>query len=387
MSLIRLRVASTMILAVAALSASALSTLALTEGLARAAPSTWSIVHSANPSKSMSSLADVSCTTSTDCVAVGLERDHGEQTLVETWNGSTWTVVPSQNPSPRNILKGVSCSGTMSCVAVGSSWSGASGSPTASLVESFNGTSWSVVPSPAPSSFSQLSSVSCASPTFCVGVGSYGTSYGAASNTLVETWDGTSWTITPSSNGPDSSDDQFYRVSCASPTSCMAVGSDVTTNREQTLVETWNGTSWIVTSGPIANAVFFGVSCSSATFCVAVGLDAGKTIIESWNGTSLTVIPSPNPAKYRDLLGAVSCTSTTNCVSTGWFLHEGGPVQTLVESWDGTSWSMTPSVTRSTSSYLNGGDSCVDSMNCEAVGYSTSAAGVTKTLVLDGSSP
>ena len=54
------------------------------------------------------------------------------------------------------------------------------------------------------------------------------------------------------------------------------MGSDVTTNREQTLVETWNGTSWIVTSGPIANAVFFGVSCSSATFCVAVGLERGE---------------------------------------------------------------------------------------------------------------
>ena len=253
----------------------------------------------------MSSLADVSCTTSTDCVAVGFERDRGEQTLVETWNGSTWTVVPSQNPNPRNILKGVSYTGTMSCVAVGSSWSGASGSPTASLVESWNGTSWSVVPSPAPSNFSQLSGVSCTSPTFCVGVGSYGTSYGAASNTLVETWDGTSWTVTPSSDGPDSSDDQFYRVSCASPTSCMAVGSDVTTNGTQTLAETWNGTSWTVTSGPIANAVFFGVSCLSATLCVAVGLDEGKTLVESWNGTTLTVVPSPNPAKYRDLLGAV----------------------------------------------------------------------------------
>ena len=43
-------------------------------------------------------LAGVSCTTSTFCVAVGSENSGaGGGTLIEQWNGASWTVVPSVN--------------------------------------------------------------------------------------------------------------------------------------------------------------------------------------------------------------------------------------------------------------------------------------------------
>jgi len=44
----------------------------------------------------------------------------GEEALTESWNGSTWSIVPSPDQgSGQNQLLAVSCSTTTSCAAVG----------------------------------------------------------------------------------------------------------------------------------------------------------------------------------------------------------------------------------------------------------------------------
>ena len=71
--------------------------LQLTASQAEAAPSTWSI----NPSPNNSSgdyLSSVSCSNKTFCEAVGYYdyRNDGvgeAQTLIETWNGTSWSIV------------------------------------------------------------------------------------------------------------------------------------------------------------------------------------------------------------------------------------------------------------------------------------------------------
>src|SRR2546430_7831081 len=50
---------------------------------------------------------------------------------------------------------------------------------------------WTITPSPSPDSNNPLLGVSCASPTYCVAVGLHSGSRGHE-QTLVETWDGTS---------------------------------------------------------------------------------------------------------------------------------------------------------------------------------------------------
>jgi len=70
---------------------------------------------------------DAVCLSESDCFAVG---DNGKatgpitgaNTLVEHWNGSVWSVMPSPNPNefPADFeLHGVSCPTTSSCYAVG----------------------------------------------------------------------------------------------------------------------------------------------------------------------------------------------------------------------------------------------------------------------------
>src|ERR1700728_3492474 len=62
-------------------------------------------------------LLAVSCTSAASCTAVGnYTSDSGPVTLAEYWDGSTWTVQSTPNPSGAdfNILFGVSCTSATS---------------------------------------------------------------------------------------------------------------------------------------------------------------------------------------------------------------------------------------------------------------------------------
>jgi hypothetical protein len=69
----------------------------------------------------------VSCTKASNCVAVGIFTNASDnvQTLFESWNGTVWSITPSPNPySGDNSVFGVSCSNSASCVAVGVAYEG-----------------------------------------------------------------------------------------------------------------------------------------------------------------------------------------------------------------------------------------------------------------------
>jgi len=81
----------------------------------------WSIITSPNPNTSgEDTLNGVSCTSSTNCVAVGWYYNGLNRTLVEAWNGADWSTMPSANRSKAfNVLTGVTCTSSTNCVAVG----------------------------------------------------------------------------------------------------------------------------------------------------------------------------------------------------------------------------------------------------------------------------
>ena len=73
-------------------------------------------------------------------------------------------------------------------------------------------------------------------------------------------------------------------------------------------------------TSPQIDSILYGVSCPSETFCAAVGrADTStdtETLIEMWDGSSWSVVTSPSPAN-NFLEGGVSCTSPTFCVAVG----------------------------------------------------------------------
>jgi hypothetical protein len=128
----------------------------------------------------------------------------------------------------------VSCVSAAACVAVGS-YTNSKG-VTRTLIESWNGTSWSQVPAPALGGTDYLDGVSCVSAAACVAVGDY-TNSKDVNRPLAESWNGTSWSVVPSPS-PHPGDNFIFGVSCGSVSACTAVGQYLNSRQVQrTLIE------------------------------------------------------------------------------------------------------------------------------------------------------
>jgi hypothetical protein len=152
-----------------------------------------------------------------------------------------WSIVPSPNPLARTgQLVGVSCSSSSSCTAVGD-YTKRLGR-TVTLAERWNGTSWSAesTPNPEGAPSSALNAVDCTSSSACVAVGNSFTRSGTEI-TLAERWDGTKWSLQPTPN-PSSGGGILFGVSCSSASACTAVGA----SNAGTLAERWNGAKWLI---------------------------------------------------------------------------------------------------------------------------------------------
>ena len=355
---------------------------------------TATIVTSPNVASSQNnSLASVSCVSTTSCVAVGNYDDGAVQhTLVESFDGTAWTVVASPNSSPTedNYLSSVSCVSVTFCVAVGSSYDG---NYNHTLVLAFDGTSWTKATSPdsSPTEDNFLSSVSCTSGTSCVAVG---TVDNGSKMTLVQSFDGTAWTVVASPSTDPNQPNFMMSVSCTSATSCVAVGyfDDL---KYQTLALSFDGTNWTIVASPSSdpnqNNFLESVSCTSATSCVAVGYyrpgNRNQTLVLSFDGTTWTQTTSPNTnVADHNYLYSVSCISATSCIAVGAY-NEGADDHTLVLSFDGTAWTQ---ITSPNSDPLldNELDSvfCVASSSCTAVGARYDGA-LNQTLVMSLTGP
>ena len=92
------------------------------------------------------------------------------------------------------------------------------------------------------------------------------------------------------------------------------------------------------------------------------------TLVERWNGHAWSIVPSPNQGSGDNLLLGVSCTGPSACVAVGDYVNTSNAQQTLVESWNGHGWSITPSPNRGNSSNDLNAVSCSGPTSCVAVG-------------------
>jgi hypothetical protein len=331
------------------------------------AGATWNTVPNLGPEGlSEATLAGVSCTSPTYCVAVGTADDAGEElepptrvgSFSEVWDGTSWRVVPTADAAAVGaVLASVSCVSPSFCVAVGGthsvgwpalkSWYSSEGR---ALVEVWNGSSWSVVPTPAEGqAHSELAGVSCIAASFCVAVGS------TDRDAMVEIWNGSGWKLarTPFVARQGS---PLFDVSCAGRDSCMAVGEYNANPRPgppegEVLAEHWNGHRWSVKSPPVVHLyapALHGVACPSRTECIAVGpvgTSPGNTspspLVERWRSGRWQRVTAGLP-RYGSLMD-VSCVGTGRCVAvgrldSGHWLDEHDKTAPLILSWDGSRW-------------------------------------------------
>ncbi len=326
-------------------------------------------------------LNDVSCTTSTFCVAVGTENTGaGGGTLIEQWNGTTWKVVPSVDApaTTGDILNSVSCVGTTFCLAVGQTGTGPA------VAETWNGTSWSFATAAAPSGSTStiLSSVSCVSATTCEVLG---TASVAAVNTLFgNQWNGTVLTATAAAAPTVTASAPTLVASgmdCVSASWCVAVGYGGTQNNAATSFgELWNGTAWTTQTMPQPStgvgSQLSSVSCAGVSFCQAVGQvnlagPLSQNLIASWNGTqwSLTANVPDTSATENQFLTGVDCFSATTCSAVGSAAAASAPSPaSSALTWNGTTWSIVPATPNGVAQTNLAGESCVTDWSCVAVG-------------------
>ena len=214
----------------------------------------------------------------------------------------------------------------------------------------------------------------CANALQCWAVGISLTNLGGGNQSvspLIESWNGTTWTlVTPSLPAGDGGG--LFSATCVNGSDCWAVGAVVASgngNPTGTLIEHWDGTAWSAfpspsPSGPdVAGAILSGVSCASSSSCFAVGYatDADghnlTDVTEQWNGSTWNIVPGAVTGQAFDQLIGVQCLSAGNC----WAVGNAGPAQQmsnflpvfpgalgdqgLIEHWDGSAWSIVPSVT------------------------------------------
>lgn len=171
--------------------------------------SAWSVVPVPTPAGAASSqLSGISARSPSDIWAVGsasvlVGTAVQGRTLVEHWNGTAWSIVPSRNATTSNLFTGVAAVAANDVWAVGYTiTTDGTNQPDKTLIEHWNGSSWSIVASPSPPSNDTLAGVAARSASDVWAVGTRQDRSGAIpiDRTLTEHWNGSAWSVVASPN-------------------------------------------------------------------------------------------------------------------------------------------------------------------------------------------
>lgn len=301
-------------------------------------------------------LTGVTAVSTSNLWAVGSsvsDSDGSTATLTEHWNGRRWKVVPSADPegSHYSVLEGVTALTARNIWAVGYTLTPDGNGY--SIIEHWDGTSWSIVGNADPDSAykASLQAVTAVSARNVWATGYYYDQTGAGV-TQAQHWNGRRWKLVETPSIAGSPDAEFHAVSAASGDDIWATGFyTITGSTFLPLTEHWNGTSWSVVDAAVpddsANTYLYGVTADSTYGAWAVGyyyapsIGAYRTLIERWNGTRWRLVDSPNPtdSSLSYLLG-LDATSRSDAWAVGYSYANGDTP--IAEHWNGRRWKLVP---------------------------------------------
>jgi hypothetical protein len=336
---------------------------------AGAAPSAsiWTVTPTPNPDPTGVNdvtLGAVSATSGSYAWAVGINQDTKaiRHPLVEHWDGQKWTLFSAvQAPGGRQSwFSGVKALSSTNAWAVGESTSlSAINQQERTLIEHWNGHSWTIVPSPNPSTGPNaadvLEAITEAGPSDLWAVG---WNLDPNSNQILMLflhYDGTSWKAFAS----PSLGAQFAVAAWAiSSDDVWAVGSDQGGPQGLTVAAHWNGTKWSLVPTPslfdgVAPQNFLtGVSGTSSTDVWASGYEDNvdqknfaKPYALHWNGTRWSLVLLPNAGGEGNRLFGTLVLSSNDVWAVGQTQRNDGAILTLTQQYNGTSWQTIPSPT------------------------------------------
>ena len=120
----------------------------------------WAVAPMQQPGTNTPTIAAVTAISATDAWAVGEDigatSAPGGSTLIEQWNGTKWSIVPSPTPGADPGLTGVAARGSSDVYAVGNNLPSINGGAVQGLVLRWNGSTWSQDTDPTDGTYSPL---------------------------------------------------------------------------------------------------------------------------------------------------------------------------------------------------------------------------------------
>jgi hypothetical protein len=301
------------------------------------------------------------------------------RTLTQHWNGTAWKTVASPNPgsissqctnfNTGNVLTAVAAVATNDVWAVGYSFT--CNSLLKPMALHWNGVQWSVVPSPKlnTNDNAAFNSVIALATNDVYAVGYKPASNGAV-QTLIEHWNGLAWSViaSPNANGTGN---VLTGVTANSPTDIWAVGDQTAPGIEvRTLALHFNGSTWSIVPTPnpvhggnLTQNVLTSVVAAGPNDVTAVGFTLANqkelTMVQHWDGSSWKVVASPNMSRtvgsFNTLRG-VTAVNRSDLYAVGFFANStthGQQVRLLLH-FNGTEWSIISGPGKATAQQLNG---------------------------------
>ena len=258
----------------------------------------------------------------------------------QTQASSTFEVVRTPNENPNSELFAASASSPNDIWAVGQS------------TIHFDGTTWTAFSAPMikGDNNSFLQGVVDISPTLAWAAGNV--IDGAHPGQVIERWNGTKWSLFPAPKFGKKDQANVFAMTSSSANDVWAIGSLVNlgTGLVSPLFEHWNGTAWTATTGESSNDFLFGASADATNDAWAVGFNVSDSITTSamhWDGTNWKRVATPNVGEGTNKLNAVLALAPNDVWAVGFSTPVAPPKQaatlTLIEHFDGASWTVVPS--------------------------------------------
>lgn len=286
----------------------------------------WSVVSSPNVGAGDNEIIAIDAISANDIWGVGYYTNTStglRQNLTVHWDGTQWSLVASPNALGYNLLFGVSGVSANDVWAVGLACNGDcfNGSQVNSMTMHWNGTQWSLVPSPNANWETYIWDVSAISTNDVWAVGWSNACPGCVGYTTALHWNGTAWSVVSTPN-PGASTNSFYSVKAFGSNDVWATGHYYTGSQWRTLTEHWNGTQWSVVASPNVtndNSLFGKIGATSNSDIWAVGYTGSpqQTLVLHYNGTAWSVVPSANVAGQTNNLWAVAAISANDAWAVG----------------------------------------------------------------------
>ncbi len=326
----------------------------------------WSVVPTVRLGTNDNSFGAVAAVSASDVWAVGdylpdADGSNPDATLglAAHFDGTRWTVTPTPNPGPNYVtLFGVAAVPGRAW-AVGSAMDGAF--HTHALIEAWDGTAWHVVPAPRLDDRRDiLFSATATGPDDVWAVGER-QDFSGRFGTLVEHFDGRDWRVLPSPD-PGTSGNHLDGVAANGPDDVWAVGQRNDATADRPLVEHWDGRHWSVAPVPVPGggaAVLDGVAVHGDDVWAVGQTDdavnqAHPYVAHMRDGRWEASVLSGIGGAFSNLTGVAVTGDTVWAVGT-FFDPADGNQHTIVARHDGSGWHAVPAPSPGTGNAVLGG--------------------------------